>query len=422
MYTCTACGAQLPSQAHFCGICGTPFRPLLPPNDLPQRLATIQSAPQRPELPAIPDIKTRPPLPISTAPTRFSQASSGQLATGHTYPSGPMPVYTNQAHDIKATPETARKRGCGWLALSLIAIVVVMAGASGMMAYLLTRPHPQPVISVSSTYTVGAIPAGSQGTVLHVRGQKFSDSSAITFLLDGHAAPGAPRVFSDQNGNLSATLPITAAWEPGQHLFAARDAAHFISKRGIAIEVVVPGQANTPGPNGAPPDDASFSMNVSQNTPVQEQYNGDTGPLANADPLAITGQGSPAGGNVCKARDNGQPQTYNGTTANGLADTQVATFSCKGTYKSGQIAYTETLLSDDVTVNYQGNSYVCHLLTPGVDEQLSGSYTTSGNFSGTITYASFPQADFSCTTGQLVYFNFSLTGGNGTWTATDTRS
>ena len=144
--------------------------------------------------------------------------------------------------------------------------------------------------------------------------------------------------------------------------------------------------------------------------------------LSSTDPLAVTKQASSAEGSVCKARDDGQAQTYNGTTTGGLSDTQVATFSCSGTYKSGQISYTETLLSDVVTVSYQGDSYVCRLLTPGVDEQLTGSYTTSGSFSGTITYSSFPQSDFSCTTGQLSYFNFSLAGGNGTWSATDTPS
>lgn len=412
MSVCTTCGAQLPARARFCGICGTPLHPLSPPNNLPPRLATAQSAPP---LHAIANMKTRPPLPISTVPASYSRP-----VPGYTQQSGPMSVQTNPAYKTKAPMRTTRKPASGWLALGIIALAVATAVASGIMAYMLTRPHPQPAISVASAYTVGTNPAGSQGTMLHIRGQKFSSNSAITFLLDGRIAPDAPRVASDHNGNLSVNLPIPAAWSPGRHLLGARDAAHYSSKKGAVIEVVLPGQANTPGPNGAPPDDASFSMNISQNTPIQEQYNGSNGSPSNAEPLAITGHADPAGGSVCKARDNGQPQTYDGTTSDGLSDTQVATFSCTGTYKGGRVSYTETLLSDVVTVSYQGDSYVCHLLTSGVNEQLSGTYTTSSSFSGTITYSSFPQSDFSCTTGQLAYFNFSLTGGTSNWTATNT--
>ena len=419
MSICTTCGIQLPAQARFCGICGTQLRPLPPSSQIPPRMPIRQGAPQ---LHAIPTMQGRPPLVSSTAPARFSQPASGHLAAGHRHP---VHTQTNQAHDAETRTKVARNPANVWIALAIIIIVITVASAGGILASVLMRPHPQPIISVSSIYSIGEIPAGAKGTTLHILGQKFSSASAITFLLDGRLAPGAPHMLSDQNGNLSADLPITSAWSSGQHVITARDASHYISKKGVAIEVVVQGQANTPGPNGAPPDDASFSMSVSvqgQNAPVQEQYNGSNGSLSSTDPLAVTKQASSAEGSVCKARDDRQAQTYNGTTTGGLSDTQVATFSCSGTYKSGQISYTETLLSDVVTVSYQGDSYVCRLLTPGVDEQLTGSYTTSGSFSGTITYSSFPQSDFSCTTGQLSYFNFSLAGGNGTWSATDTLS
>lgn len=419
MSICTTCGAQLPAQARFCGICGAPLHPLPSPNDLPPGLVAVQRVPP---MHVIADMKTRPPLPISASTAFYSRPVSGHLVPDHAQQPGSMSAQMHPAYHTKAPMRTTRKPASGWLALGIIALVVAITVASGIMAYMLTRPYPQPVISVASGYTVGTNPAGAQGTTLHIRGQKFSSNSAITFLLDGHIAPGTPRVASDHNGNLSVNLPIPAAWSPGRHLLNARDAAHYSSKKDVVIEVVLPGQANTPGPNGAPPDDASFSMHISQNTPIQEQYNGSNGQLSNADPLVVTGHADPAGGSVCKARDNGQPQTYNGTTADGLSDTQVATFSCTGTYKGGRVSYTETLLSDIVTVSYQGDSYVCHLLTSSVNEQLSGSYTASGNFSGTITYSSFPQSDFSCTTGQLAYFNFSLAGGTGTWTATDTPS
>lgn len=401
MGTCMACKAEIPLWAHFCGVCGRPCQPQVPAS------ASVQPHESR-LMAAIPTSKsstkafTPSSSPATPLPTTgpYIQRAWGPILL-------PLPLRSHKPQQRGQWTPTK------WAIILLILIVIAVG--SGVLAYLLTRP--QPVLSlISSTYHVGTIPAGSNGTTLRVQGQHFSAHSAITFLLDNHPAPAAPAVVSNQFGALSTTLPITAAWPLGLHTLTARDAANYVSKRGIQVEIVAQGQAHTPGPNGAPPDDTSFNMRVS----VREQTNGSDTSAASMDTLLVSGNPDPAGGSVCKSRDNMQPHTYNSSTTSGLPDTLVYTFSCSGTYKNGRISYKETLVKAVITISNQGNLYVCRLLKAGVDEQLSGNYTKRGNFTGSVTLSAFPSSDFSCTTGQLSYFNFSLLGGSGTWSATYT--
>lgn len=62
------------------------------------------------------------------------------------------------------------------------------------------------------------------------------------------------------------------------------------------------------------------------------------------------------------------------------------------------------------------------MLNPGVDEQLNGSFTAQGTFSGNLTLMDFPRTDFSCTTGPFSSFSFFLYGGSGSWTGTVSTS
>lgn len=442
MGKCRTCGTELPAQARFCSTCGTPFQlereparsdasrwKAIIPTDIsaaekfikqPQTpLPSIPSIKSAPYINPIPTVRSAPLRPVNAAPTSYPRTAAHQFAAGRSAPlphvpnrvaSTARPSHATRAEQAAPT-RVAGGRAKKWVVVLLLATVVVaVAGGGGTLAYMmLTFTPPQPVVSIASNYTMGNTPVGSNGTTLHLKGQKFTDHSAITLLLDGRAAPDAPPVVSDQNGNVSADLPITAAWPLGRHTLTARDADHYASKTGVVIEVVAQGQAHTPGPNGAPPDDASFTLT---NT-INGQYDGTNDPLSSTETLQISG------GNVCKERDNGQQQHLSSLTANnGLPFSEDLTLSCSGTYKSGQISYTETLLTAVMTLTDQGNSYVCHLLTPGIEEQLSGSYTTSGGFSGTVTSSSFPQSDFSCTSGKLAYFNFSTYGGSGTWHGT----
>src|SRR5260370_38202753 len=105
-------------------------------------------------------------------------------------PSTPPPVKPKSSKRLKA------------LFIVLLVVLVLSVAGGGVAAYLLTRP--QPVMSVTSDYRVASIPAGSTGTVLHVRAHSFSGSSAITFLLDNVAVAGGQNVQSDADGRVAA--------------------------------------------------------------------------------------------------------------------------------------------------------------------------------------------------------------------------
>jgi len=283
-------------------------------------------------------------------------------------------------------------------------VVVVAAGGVGAAAYFLSRP--QPLISITSNYKVGNTPAGANGTILHLSGQNFASNSPVTFLLDGHAAPGNSGTRSDSNGTFSADVTITDAWSAGTHTLTARDASNDSTQNGISVTIVQPGQANTPGPNGAPPDDATFRINVTNVANVAD-------PFSSNPVLIITGHPDPEGGTVCSPDDNGQSITRNGTTlSNGTPYTQVSTATCGGTYKAGQISYIETDTSVTITWQDNGLNINCVQQKPAVDLQLTGAYAGNGTFSGTFN-ASYVQ--YTCDQQGYGFHQVAL---NGTWTGT----
>ena len=260
-------------------------------------------------------------------------------------------------------------------------VVVVVAGGIAAAAHFLSG-H-QPFISITSNYRVGNTLAGAPGTILHISGQQFSSNSAITFLLDGHVAPGNAGTRSDANGNFSANVTITAAWSVGTHTLTARDASNDSTKNGVSVTIVQPGQANTPGPNGAPPDDSSFRLKVTiqaADPNVGEPF--DSNPV-----LIITGHPDPEGGTVCSPDDSGQSFTQNGTGYNnGIPYTEVETATCSGTYKASQISYIETDTSASGSFQSNGITTNCVLNNPAVILRLTGAYAGNNTFSGTINY------------------------------------
>jgi len=287
------------------------------------------------------------------------------------------------------------------LVIALV-ILVLVGGGVGTGIYLLTRLHP--VISVMSKYNVGSTPAGATGTTLQISGQKFSGNSAITFLLDGKPVPGNVAVQSDADGNFNANLTITSGWTVGNHTLTARDASNYTTQSGVGLMIVQPGEANTPGPNGAPPDAMSFKLGITiQHHDVvnNQMYN----PLQET--LIITGRPDPAGGTVCQAGDNGQPQTYNGTLNNGsisYRETYVET--CNGTYKGGKLSYTQTVTSDQFSIS---DGSTCTVSSPYTYEQLQGTFTTATSISGTY---SLGVVKAPCNNGNVVTFDAE----SGTWT------
>jgi hypothetical protein len=301
---------------------------------------------------------------------------------------------------MQYTTENAAKVAGGstvkTIIIVVVALVVVAAGAIGAAAHFLAPP--QPFISITSNYKIGNAPAGASGTILHISGQQFASNSAITFLLDGQVAPGNPSAHSDANGNFSADVTITAAWSVGTHTLTARDANNNSTKNGVSVTIVQPGQANTPGPNGAPPDDASFKV-IAQ---IQAQSQDNT-----QETEIVTGHPDPTGGTVCQPEDNGQPIVSTRTTVNtSIPYQETSTYSCAGNYKGGTLTLTETFKSDVIVLSLSdGTTSTCTLNSPQIDEQLSGSYIGNNTFSGTITYPAVPASDYSCN-GNVYFYHY----------------
>jgi hypothetical protein len=288
----------------------------------------------------------------------------------------------------------------------VVAAVVVAAGGVGAAAYFLSRP--QPLISISSNYKVGNTLVGATGTVLHISGQKFSSNSAITFLLDGHVAPGNAGTRSDSKGTFSTDVTITDAWSVGTHTLTARDASNYSTNNSVSVTIVQPGQANTPGPNGAPPDDATFTLGSS----LQGQIIDLNQSYSTTETLAITGHPDPAGGSVCEATDDGKVHLYNheNTVNNNTSYSENKATTCKGSYKGGKVTYDRMVLSDAVTFT----NYSCTLNAPQLDTEMTGTYISNGTFTGTFRYDAIPQSDYTCTNGGS-FWNYNV---QGTWKGT----
>ncbi len=292
MKQCQFCGSELPVDARFCGRCGhwqeeeeEKRRGILPVPPLPLEGGASSSAPLVQGTPQ-----------ISSVPTL-----QGTLST--TGGPSPAPAFAQQAAS-SATPWVAGSAAKVIIGVVIVGIVV-LGSIGAYTIYRLTRP--QPAISVTSAYKVGSTPAGSSGTVFHLDGQQFSNSSAISFLLDGTTLPGKQNVHSDANGHFQAGLLVTDAWALGRHLLSARDASNSAPKNGVPVIIVQQGQANTPGLYGAPPDDASFMLKLSiQGVDALGLQ------FTNQATLIITGHPDPTGGSVCRSRDNGSAAGVHG--------------------------------------------------------------------------------------------------------------
>ncbi len=321
----------------------------------------------------------------------------GQPGTQEHYP--PHKPHRPNTHPLKHEPDqddlhpvrhVLRRDGATKLAggstvktsiLVVTAVAVVAAGGIAAATHFLS--HPQPFISITSNYKVGNTPAGANGRVLHISGQQFSSNSAITFLLDGHVAPGIQGTQSDSNGNFSSNVTIPNAWSAGPHTLSAKDASNDSPQNTVSVTVVQQGQANTPGPNGAPSDDASFRLKVTNANNIADLFS--KNPV-----LIITGH--PEDGTVCSPDDSGQPFTFNETSTNGMPFAKTITAACSGSYQAGQISYIETSTSIKISYRANGVNVNCVLKNPTVDLQLTGTYVGNNTFSGKINSPSFQYA------------------------------
>lgn len=293
-------------------------------------------------------------------------------------------------------PQSGKKRRNSKVLL-IIGVVVVLLGLIGGGYELLI---PRPTIKVSSAYNAGNVIVGSTGTSLSISGYKFSSVSAVTFLLDGKPIPGGGHIVqSNGGGDVSTTLQLTDNWPLGRHMLTAKDASGYTTSQGVAIQVVKRGEANTPGPNGAPPDDASLNINTSVT------LNGD--PMQHTETLTITGRPDPKGGTVCiEGDDNGQPHPVTGSTGN-VTFRETIVLSCSGLYKNGQLTYTETATSDKIEFS---NGLTCTAHTPYTYQHLTGAFTNATSIKGTFTS---DNVTVDCSNGVGTQ---QLNGNQGTWT------
>jgi len=344
------------------------------------------------------------PMPSTAYPSAYppSGGSFNQVAVPPPPPPPDVqPPYTPQ-EQRSAMPQ---KSGGGMkIALIVLAVLLILAlGGGGFALYAFTRP--QPTISVTSSYTTGATPAGSTSTVLHAVGHNFSSDSDITFLLDDNAVPGVTNAHSDAKGNMTADLTIKDSWSLGSHKLTAKDAGGYTTKTAAPVMIVAQGQAHTPGPNGAPPDDASFTIKAE--VQAHDAMTGAAGKPFTAT-LAVKGQPDPSGGTVCEANDDGQLHSSTGTANDGSTYVLKTVETCSGTYKGGKITYVQILTT--FAANYS-NGRTCTWKTPLNFQELSGTFSSATTVSGTYTLNPAP---YTCTDGT----SETSSGAKGTWTGT----
>lgn len=280
------------------------------------------------------------------------------------------------------------------IVLVLVALLVV-GGGIGVAVYVTTRP--QPVIHLASTYMVGSMDAGSDHTTLTLTGQKFSGNSLITILLDGSPAPGSSPVHSDSNGAIAATLTVTSSWTVGKHTLTARDAAGYLTQAGIQLMIVVPGEAHTPGPNGAPSNDASGRITAHLQT--------------GGDSLTLLVSKTQGKASVCGEQDDGQSHSHAGS-GSGLTFTEKVAATCQGEYMGGKLTYTRTATSDIIQYS---NGVRCVARVPYTIVHLDGTFSSPTEASGT---ASRETVTIICDHGLgKLTLNAETSAWTGTWTA-----
>jgi hypothetical protein len=330
--------------------------------------------------------------------------------------------YSNYQQTTETTPNAGQMgttpTGLGvqpkapaWRKWAIIAIVVVLIlGASGILLRFLPTTLT-PTISVTSTYQDGGTPAAADGTDIHVKGKNFAANSAVSFLLDSMPVTGSAQ--SDAKGNIAVDLTVATSWTTGRHTLTASDANKNTTATGVTLKIVQPGEASTPGPYGAPANNATFSVEVN----AQMQDDADKTHYASHFTLNITGHPDPNGGTVCSPGDDRSPQETSipDVSADGTTYAEVSTYTCSGTYQAGKITYNETLQTRTISAT-SGAS--CTLNKPlSSYTQVTGTYNSQKEFSGTVTFSSIPVTQFTCK--DLEYTPASATG---TWTGTASTS
>jgi hypothetical protein len=372
MVKCVRCGEELPEGARFCGRCG-------------YLLSSDQEA------------------GAATIVTSWSQL---RQESGATWQAGRSMTVSDQNRGSSTPPDSGSRKtpvllppvrpGALRRKLLIAGILVVIVGALALGGLLLLT-QPQPLIRVTSSYHVGTMPAGAAGTDFAVNGEHFAANSTIRFLLDEKPLPSAT-AHSDAEGKVSATLKVTDAWPPGTHTLTASDGAGHLTPQGVTVAIVQQGEAHTPGPNGAPPDDTSFKLIV-----ALKGYDSSGQAQSGALTLVVTGHPDPAGGTVCGINgngfpDDGRPHQVNLSQFFGLEGGQGTISSvCQGSYKGGRLNYTRIVTYERLTAYVFLTSATCTFPTPYDQLELQGTFIDAHTAAGTFT---IPPVTASCSNGQ----------------------
>ncbi|RAQ97211.1 hypothetical protein [Thermogemmatispora tikiterensis] len=270
----------------------------------------------------------------------------------------------------------------------VVVVVVLVVGGVVAAVNLLHLGQGQPQLRVSSAYHVGSLPAGATGTSLQVSGQQFASDSQVSFYLDGQSLPGVSAK-TDDNGALKVNLSVTSGWKLGQHTLTAADASNNRVQQGVTVVIVPQGQAHTPGPNGAPSDDASFKI----------AFTASNGSSTQSGTFTVTGHPDPAGGTVCASyadgmQDDGQPHTLSGVTSSGIRYQETLVATCQGTYRGGKIIYKEIYSQDQVVFQTSLGNVTCSAAPHTA--QADGSFVDATHVKGTL---SGPAYSYSCDNG-----------------------
>jgi hypothetical protein len=214
-------------------------------------------------------------------------------------------------------------------------------------------------------------------------------------------------VQSDAGGREQTEAVVTASWSIGTHVLTAQEVDDGRSSNGVTLVVVAPGQASTPGPNGAPADNVSFVLSLTI-SPVDANTRATLPSFY--DTLTVLGRPDPTGGMVCDPQhDTGQPVE---TTSRGGGPSYVLTYvaTCSGTYAGGHLTYTETATSFQIVY---ASGLTCQAQVPVVLQSLEGSFLDAMTVNGSFRADAL---DFVCSNGQSSQ-NAPQTG---TWSGTIT--
>ncbi|MBX5456989.1 MAG: hypothetical protein IRZ31_08815 [Thermogemmatispora sp.] len=401
MQRCSACGAELAAGTLICPQCGqtrTASGPVAVTG------STVPSPVPGAELanPAGPPPSITPPPPSGPSGWPYVPPPSAMLSGPYLPFPPPSPM-----------GPTRPKSRAGLLVAALISGLVLMLVVAPVVClatflYLGARSEAsldQPTINVESKYSVGSTPAAATGTQLYVSGQHFAPSAKVNFALDGQVLAGSSSQGTSNNqGGLAVYLSVSNLWPLGSHQLTAIDTSTNKKTAGVTVVIVPQGQAHTPGPHGAPPDDADFQLNVQIRG---KDSNGQM--ISSSLQLVVTGQPDPAGGTVCASDDDQLAHTYDGSVQ-GVPYHQRWISRCEGTYKQGQIRYTRLMVEDSYVFTKDGTQITCTAQASFVAMTLVGSFTSSQGASG--DYQS-PYTPLQCDHGATDY----LPSATGTWTA-----